>query len=219
MKDLIIFGAGPFAELAHYYFERDSGYKVAAFTLDSAFLSESNFQGRPVVPFETLEKEFPPERCDLFVARGIQKVNRQRATKAAEAREKGYALASFLSSKAIAPAELILRPNSFVMEGVHVMPFVTIGWDTMIWPGSVIGFKSRIGDHCWLVATTFGESVTVGDYTFIGLGSTIAPSLSIGSENVIGAGSLIMKDTKDFEVFKGEATVPSRVPSYRLRRI
>ena len=38
MKDLIIFGAGPFAELAHYYFERDSGYKVAAFTLDSAFL-------------------------------------------------------------------------------------------------------------------------------------------------------------------------------------
>ena len=219
MKELVIFGTGPFAELAHYYFQRDSDYSVAAFTLDAAFISESVFQGLPVVAFENVETDFPPENYDLFVAMGIQKVNRQRSAKVAEAQAKGYKLASFLSSKASVADDLVMRPNTFVMEGATLQPFVTVGWDTIIWPGCSIGFKSRIGDHCWLVASTLGESVVVGDHTFVGIRATIAPSRTIGAGNVIGAGALIVNDTKDFEVYKGQASVPSRAPSYRLRRI
>ncbi len=34
---------------------------------------------------------------------------------------------------------------------------------------------------------------------------------------VVGAGATILKDTKDFEVYRASATKPSRVPSTRLR--
>jgi UDP-3-O-[3-hydroxymyristoyl] glucosamine N-acyltransferase len=150
---------------------------------------------------------------------GIQKVNQQRAAKVAAAESKGYQLASFVSSNANVSDDLVMRPNCFVMDGAAMQPFVEIGRDTIIWGGCRIGFRTRIGDHCWLVASTLGESVVVGDYSFIGLDATIAPSLSIGASNVIGAGALILNDTRDFEVFKGHASLPSRVPSSRLRHI
>lgn len=219
MKKLVIFGTSAFAEVAHYYFRCDSDYAVAAFTVDSRYVKEGVFKELPVVAFEELDKSFPPSEYDLFVAMGIQKVNQQRAEKVAEAEAKGYRLASFLSSKAMVSEDLVMRPNSMVMDGAHLQPFVEVGRNTIIWSGCGIGFRSRIGDHCWLVASTFGESVVVGDYSFIGLGSTIAPSRSIGASNVIGAGALILHDTKDFEVYKGHASVPSRVPSSRLRHI
>ena len=39
----------------------------------------------------------------------------------------------------------------------------------------------------------------------------------IGEYSIIGAGALVFKDTKDFEVYKGQASKPSRAPSNRLR--
>jgi sugar O-acyltransferase (sialic acid O-acetyltransferase NeuD family) len=219
MKDLVIFGTGAFGDLAHYYFQHDSGYSVTAFVLDSAYLKEPNFKGLPVVAFEEVTTQFPPSRYDMFVAVGIQKVNRQRAAKVAEAEAKGYVLPGFLSSKAKAPPDFAIKPNSFVMEGSFVQPYVEIGRDTIVLGNAHIGFRSRIGDHCWLTTPVLGETVTVGDYTFIGINATVVSNHTIGKSNVIGAGALIHKDTKDFEVYQGHASVASKVPSHRLRRI
>lgn len=213
---IVIFGAKAFAEIAHYYFTHDSGYSVAAFTVDGAYLQEPAFQGLPVVAFEEVAKHFPPDEYGMFVAVGIRKVNRQRAAKAAEAEARGYRLVSFLSSKAGVAPDLQLRPNTMIMEHTALHPFVEIGRDTVIWPASRIAFHTRIGDHCWITSAILGESVTVGDYTFVGLNATIAPFVSIGKSNIIGAGALILKDTRDFEVYRGHASTPARVPSNRL---
>jgi sugar O-acyltransferase (sialic acid O-acetyltransferase NeuD family) len=216
VSKLIIFGAKAFAELAHYYFSRDSPYSVTAFTVDGSYLQESTYKGLPVVPFEEVERHFLPADYEMFVAVGISKVNRRRAAKVAEAEAKGYRLAGFVSSRADVARELRIRPNTMVMERAGIQPFVEIGRDTIIWSATKIGFRTRIGDHCWVVSATFGESVTIGDYSFIGLNATVAPCLSVGEGNVIGAGALILKDTKDFEVYRGHASTPSRVPSTRL---
>lgn len=219
MKPLVIFGTGAFAEIAHYYFEHDSLYTVAAFTVDASYVVEAIFHGLPVIAFEELEANFPPDQVTLFVAMGIQKVNQQRAAKVAEAEGRGYRLASYLSSKARVADDLVLNPNSFIMEDVTVQPKVSVGRDSVLWPKTSIGFRSRIGDHCWLVAATLGESVSVGDYTFIGINATITSYRTIAPSNVIGAGALILENTKEFSVYKGHASEVSRVPSYRLRRI
>jgi sugar O-acyltransferase (sialic acid O-acetyltransferase NeuD family) len=219
MKRLVIFGASGFAEMAHYYFERDSQYSVAAFTVDAAYLKETTFQGLPVIAFEELEASFPPEQVTLFVAMGIQKVNQYRARKVAESEARGYSLASYLSSKAKVADDFVLQTNSFVMEEVFLQPHVTIGRDSVLWPRCTVGFRSRIGDHCWLVAATLGESVIVGDYSFIGLNATIAPSRTIGPSSVIGAGAVVLEDTSEFSIYRAKASERSRVPSYRLPRI
>jgi len=217
MNKIVIFGARNFAETAHYHFKYDGNHKVAAFTVDAPYLKEPTFNGLPVVAFEEVEKHFPPAEYGMFVAIGFRKLNRQRAEKAAQAEVKGYRLASFVSSRAQVAPDLRIGPNTMIMEHASIHPFVQIGRNTVIWSATRIPFHARIGDHCWLVSPIFGESVSVGDNTFIGLNATIAPNLSIGKSNIIGAGALILKSTKDFEVYRGHASVPSRVPSNRLR--
>jgi sugar O-acyltransferase (sialic acid O-acetyltransferase NeuD family) len=219
MNPLVIFGARGFAEMAHYYFTRDSRYTVAAFTVDAAYLEGTTFQGLPVVAFEELETRFAPDTVTLFIAMGIQKVNRLRAQKVADSQARGYRLASYLSSKAKVADDLTLHPNSFIMEDAYLQPNVTVGRNSIIWAKSAIGFRSRIGDHCWIVSASLGESVTVGDYTLIGINATIASFLTIGASNVIGAGALVLEDTQDDSIYKGHASERSRVPSHRLRRI
>ena len=217
IKNIIIFGTKAFAEIAHYHFTYDSPHSVAAFTVDAAYLKEPTFKGLPVVPFEEVEKQFPPAEYGMFVAIGFHKLNRERAAKVAEAEAKGYRLESFVSSRAGIAPDLQVGPNTMIMEHASIHPFVRIGRNTVIWSATRIAFHTRIGDHCWIVSPIFGESITVGDYAFIGLNATIGPGISIGKSNVIGAGALIFKDTKDFEVYKGLASKPSRAPSNRLR--
>lgn len=216
-KNIVIFGTKAFAEVAHYHFTYDSPHSVAAFTVDEAYLKEPTFKGLPVVPFAEVEKQFPPGEYSMFVAIGFHKLNMDRAAKVAEAEAKGYRLESFVSSRANVAPDLQVGPNTMIMEHASIHPFVRIGRNTVIWSGTRIAFHTRIGDHCWIVSPIFGESVTVGDNAFIGLNATIGPGIKIGKSNVIGAGALILKDTKDFEVYKGQASKPSRVPSSRLR--
>lgn len=216
MRKLVILGCGNFGETAHYFFVHDSRYEVAAFAVDAKFLKADSFHGLPVVAFEEVQERFPPDDHDLFVAVGLRNVNRQRAAKFAEAEEKGYRLASYLSSKAVVPADLQLAPNTWIMETAHLHPYVTIGRNTIIWSRSTVGLKSAIGDDCWISGGLVGESVKVGAGTFIGLGATVASFTSVGKGNLIGAGALILKDTKDFQIYRGRPSAPSRVPSTRF---
>ena len=216
MKRLVIFGAKGFAQMAHFYFTHDSDHEVVAFTVDGAYLRETTFCGLPVVPFQEIEQRFPPSEVSMFVAAGLQKVNAARAAKVAEAEARGYRLASFLSSRAFVSPDLVVPPNSMIMELAGIQPYVTIGRDTIVWSATRIGFGTRIGDHCWLVSSIFGESVTVGDCTFVGLNATIAPSVRIGRSNIIGAGAIITRDTKDFEIYRAPASRLAKASSQRL---
>jgi sugar O-acyltransferase (sialic acid O-acetyltransferase NeuD family) len=218
IRRLVILGCGNFGQTAHYFFVHDSDYDVSAFAVDAEFLQADSFQGVPVVAFEEVQERFPPDDHDLFVAVGLRDVSRKRAAKGIEAESKGYRLASYVSSRAVVPADLRVLPNTWIMETAHVHPYVTLGRNTIIWGRSTIGLKSSIGDDCWISGGIVGESVVVGERTFIGLGATVASFLSIGKGNVIGAGALILKDTKDFEIYRGHASTPSRVPSTRFTR-
>jgi sugar O-acyltransferase (sialic acid O-acetyltransferase NeuD family) len=219
MAKLIIFGTGPFAEIAHYYFSRQSAYNVVAFTVDAEYMDEATYCGLPVVPFSEVERQYPPQEHEVFVAVGLQKVNKQRECKVNEAESKHYRLASFISPKAAVADDLQVGANSMVMEHSILQPFVKVGRNSIIWSASRMGFHTTVGDHCWIVSAIFGERVLIGDNSFIGLNATIAPKVHIGKGNVIGAGALILSDTRDNEVYRERSSELSRVPSHRLRRV
>jgi hypothetical protein len=115
-RRIVIFGSGQIAELADFYFTNDSDYEVAAFTVDQAFLSQDEFRGRPVVPFERVAEEFSPQDFGFFVAIGYTKLNGLRPEKVAAARAKGYRLVSYLSSRATVFAGFELQENCFILE-------------------------------------------------------------------------------------------------------
>lgn len=99
-KPLVIFGSGDIAQLAHYYFTRDSEYEVVAFTVDRDYASVSEFCGLPLVAFDEVAQRFPPESHAMFVALAYAKLNGVRKEKYLAAKALGYELASYVSSHA-----------------------------------------------------------------------------------------------------------------------
>ena len=208
-KPLVIFGTGPYAEVARVLWEHDGGRKVAAFTVERDFVGASELHGLQVVPFEELAERFPPHTNDLFVAVGARDVNRFRAALCARAKELGYELPSYVSPRATTFPDLTVGENSFVFENNTIQPFVTIGDDVVLWSGNHIGHHSRIGDHCFVTShVVVSGNVTVGAYSFLGVNATLRDSIEIGEGCVIGASAVVMRSTKPQEVYVAPRTRP-----------
>ncbi len=219
MKELVIFGIGEQAEVAFYYFDNHSEYTVTAFCVDSGYMTKSELFGRPVVAFETLGEQYPPEEYALFVAIGYSKVNKVREEKYLAAKAKGYDLASYISSKATLYTDLI-GENCFILEDNTIQPYVRIGNNVTLWSGNHIGHHAVIGDNCFITShVVVSGGVEVGRNSFIGVNATLRDHIRIGESNVIGAGALILSDTSENQVYMEKATDASRVPSNRLRGI
>jgi sugar O-acyltransferase (sialic acid O-acetyltransferase NeuD family) len=220
MKRLVIFGFGDTAELAHHYFSTDSDYRVAGFTVDSAFLPGESYCGLPMVPFEGVEGRFPPGEHSLFVAIGYSQLNELRSRKVAEGRAKGYPLASYVSSRATVLTREPIKENCFVLEDNTIQPFARIGSNVTLWSGNHIGHHSTIGDGCFITShVVISGGVKVGEKCFIGVNATLRDHIVIGDRCVIGAGAVIMEDAAPGSVFGPPATKVSPVPSSRLRHI
>ena len=220
MKPLVIFGAGDIAQLAQYYFSHDTDQKVAAFTVDAAYLTENSFCGLPVVPFQEIGHRFPSQEYDLFVALSYSQLNRVRREKYMAGKAIGYRLASYISSRATVLPGVEIGENCFILEDNTLQPFAKIGNNVTLWSGNHIGHHSRIHDHCFVAShVVVSGGVTIEESCFIGVNATLRDHITIGKQCVIGAGALILADTEPEGVYVGNATERSRVPSSRLRKI
>jgi sugar O-acyltransferase (sialic acid O-acetyltransferase NeuD family) len=215
MKPLVIFGASQQAELAHFYFTREAGREVGAFTVDERYIQEPSFLGKPVVAFAGIEREFPSNRYAMFIALGPHRVNQARAERYAAAQAMGYELPSYVSSRATVWPDLVHGPNTLITETSWVMPFVKLGANVLL-IGARVGHHSIIGDHCTISGATLGGGVEVGERTFVGMNATVKERLRIGKRNVIGSGATILLPTKDDAVHAVHHTRASRVPSSRV---
>jgi sugar O-acyltransferase (sialic acid O-acetyltransferase NeuD family) len=220
MQEIVIFGTGEIAELADFYFSRDSKLKVAGFTVDQAYLKNTEFRGRPVVPFERVRESFPPQKYGLFVALSYSGINELRAAKVTAARAAGYQIVSYVSSRATILPELQIKENCFILEDNTVQPFAKIGSNVTLWSGNHIGHHSVIEDDVFIAShVVVSGGVRIGQGSFIGVNATFRDHVSIGKKCVIGAGALVLEDQPDLSVIAPRATERSPVPSTRLRRI
>lgn len=219
-KQLVIFGSGDIAQLAHFYFSTDSDYEVVAFTVDAAYLVEPVFCGLPVVPFEEVVLKFSPAEHYFYVALSYSKLNAVRKEKYLVAKALGYRLASFISSRATVLNEGRIGENCFILEDNTLQPFVTIGNNVTLWSGNHIGHHSTIEDHCFIAShVVVSGGVKIGEQCFIGVNATLRDHIRIGDRCVIGAGALLLGDAETEGVYIGTATERARVPSSKLRRI
>lgn len=219
-KPLVIFGAGDIAQLALYYFRNDSDYEVVAFTVDRAFFDAPTFCDLPVVPFEEVAQHYDPSTHAMFIALSYAKLNALRKDKYLGAKEMGYPMASYVSSRAMVLNDGAIGENCFVLEGNVIQPFSVIGNNVTLWSGNHIGHHSSIGDHCFLAShVVVSGGVKIGEQSFVGVNVTIRDHVTLGERCVIGAGVLLLEDAAPEGVYLGAGTERSRVPSSRLRKI
>ena len=219
-KKLIIFGSGEIAQLAEYYFRTDSDYEIVAFTVDREFVTDAVFCGLPVVPFDEVEKRFPPDKNALFVALSYSKLNLVRKEKYLAAKLKGYQIASYLSSRATILNDGQIGENCFVFEDNTIQPFVKIGNNVTLWSGNHIGHHSVIKDHTFIAShVVVSGGVEIGEQCFIGVNATLRDHIKIGDRCVVGAGALILADLPPEGLYIGKATERSGLPSTGLKKI
>lgn len=220
MDNVIIFGLGDISQIAKLYLSNDDKYNVVAFTVDTEYIKEENFEGLPIVAFEDIEMKYSIEDYKFFIPLSYTKVNKLREQKFLEAKEKGYRFISYISSKASVASNVKIGENCFIFEDNTIQPFVIIEDNCILWSGNHIGHHSIVKDNCFISShVVISGGVEIGENTFIGVNATLRDHIKIGKFNVIGAGALILADTEDNKVYMESATEVSRVPSNRLRGI
>jgi sugar O-acyltransferase (sialic acid O-acetyltransferase NeuD family) len=220
MSRIVVFGTGQWAELAHFYFTHDSPHEVVGFTLDADYLEQDEFRGLPVVAFEEVEHRFPPGDFAFFAPLSFKRMSHNRAERVAAAREKGYGLVSYVSSKATTFEDFTCGENCFILEDNTIQPFVTIGDDVVMWSGNHIGHHTTIGDHVMITSHVVISGVcTIGDHCFFGVNATVRDETVVGRETVVGMAVTITADTEPFSVYKAPGTEPAGFRSDELRSL
>jgi sugar O-acyltransferase (sialic acid O-acetyltransferase NeuD family) len=202
MAKLILFGTGDIAQLANYYFDIDSEHEVVAFTVNKNYITSPQFEGKPVVAFETLAQQYPPSEYKLFIALSYADMNRIRAQKYSEAKLMGYELISYISSKCSYLSQFKVGDNCFILEDNTIQPFVKIGSNVTLWSGNHIGHHSIIHDHNFISShVVISGHCEIESNCFLGVNSTLAHKVKIASGTLLGAGVVISKNTEANRVY------------------
>ena len=220
MANVVIFGASQWAELAHFYFTHDSPHQVVGFTVDRDYISEDTFRGLPVVPFDAVEKHFPPGAYEMFLPISFKKMNHFRAEKYSAAKAKGYTLVSYVSSKASIWPDFTCGDNCFIFEDNTIQPFVRIGNNVVLWSGNHIGHHTTIDDHVMITShVVISGCCRIEPFCFFGVNATVRDETIIAHDTLVGAGALILRDTKPFELYKAAPTEPAKIRSDQIRSL
>jgi len=220
MAKVVVFGVSQWAELAHFYLTHDSPHDVVAFTLDRDYIEATEYKGLPVVPFDELEKNYPPSDFKLFIPMSFKRMNHVRAEKYANAKERGYELISYVSSKATTFPDFQCGDNCFIFEDNTIQPFVKIGSNVVMWSGNHIGHHSTIKDHVMITShVVISGCCTIEPYCFFGVNATVRDETVIARETLVGMGVTILKDTQEFEVYKATATPAASFRSDEIRSL
>lgn len=220
MSKVVIFGAGKIADEAYFYLTNDSAHEVVAFTVDAAHINNEQKLGLPVIPFEEIVARYPPGDFKMFVAVGYQDLNKFRARKYEEAKDHGYELVSYVSSRASNFGGVKVGDNCFVLEFATIQPCASVGSNVFIWSGNHIGHHAKVEDHCYIAGNVvISGNTRIEPYCFIGVSATLGHEITIGRESFIGAGSLITKNVAPNSVYITPDTQKFRLDSSAFLRL
>ncbi len=203
-RPLVIFGNKLSASLAWYCIVHDSPWQVAAFTVDAAYVGDGHHEGLPLLPFETLEAHFKPADCRLLIPMGYQQINGVRRARYEAAKARGYAFASYVSSRASVWPDLVVGDNVLIYEHAIVQPFARIGSNCIIRSGAHISHHCQVADHAFVAAeVAMGGEAFVGEQAFVGVGAVLRDRVQIAPRSFVGAGAVVVADTEADGVYVG----------------
>jgi sugar O-acyltransferase (sialic acid O-acetyltransferase NeuD family) len=188
--------------VAYAYLTHQSEHEVVAFAADGDHITDRELYGLPVVPFEEVERLYPPDGHSMHISISYRRVNQLRAEKYRAAKAKGFRLLTYVSPTAVTTPDLQLGDNCWIGPNTVVQPFVTIGDNVYVGGGAHVGHHSTVGEHCFLAASVaLAGFVTVEPFCFIGLNATVRDGITIARSTVVGAAALLLQDTREHGVY------------------
>lgn len=192
MRNLVIFGDTQFAERLSKYIILEGVDCVCAFTQEERFMTRTEINGIPVIPFEKLEATLK-EDFSVILGIGYTKMNTLRAKLYKLCKDAGYKVGSYISSQALVYSNEI-GEGTFVCPGVVIGPDCKLGKGNYIESSAVLTHDNTLGDFNFISTNAvFGGFSKVENYCFVGLQSTIKDDVTIASNNLIGASTNVLK--------------------------
>lgn len=216
MEKVVIYGTGNHAEVIAHEMKEYNLHHVVAFTVKKEFLNEKELNGLPVVPYENLTENYPPDQFKMFIAIGPQYVNRAREELFAEVKNKGYSFVNCICPTPYKSKDLIVGENVYLDYASQISRFVEIG-DNVIIIASQIGHHCKIENNAFVSGSILAGNINIEKNVFIGLGSTIGPNITLGKHTVVGMGCLISKNTAPASVYLNQSTKKQTFDSSRLK--
>lgn len=208
-KSLIIFGTGEFAQIAQDYFNKDSDFKVIAFTIEKEFIDKNVLNGLPVIPFEEIESHYKVDSHHIFVAITYKELNQLRKRIYQKSKEKGFRIASYISSRAYVGPNVTFGENCFVFENSVVQYNTEIGNNVIMWSGGYIGDHTIIQNNCFLAAcAVVACHCHVAENCFLGLNCTVVDHKKLAKNTIVGAGAVLIKNTQEGLAYAGNPAKP-----------
>ena len=193
-KKLIIVGQGETADIAYEYFTYDSDYEVVAFSVNREFISNSVHENLPVVAFEEIDRIYPPDSHEVYVAISYVKLNRVRRSMFEQCKKLGYTCATYISSKAFLWHNVEIGENVFIFENNVIQHKVKIGNNVILWSGNHIGHQTVIEDHVYIAShAVISGFCRIGSSSFVGVNTTFNDNVSIAEDTIVGSAALIVK--------------------------
>lgn len=188
IQRLILIGCGGTAEMMADCFESSGAYEVVAFAVEKRYWQPS-FMGRPVVPYEDMEREFHKKECKFFVAIGETDLNRLRFRFYSNLVARGWTPASFIAASAQISARARLGSHCFIGENTVIQANCLIGANVIALPHCYIAHHAHIGDNVFLAGgAVISGFASLGNFSFIGSNASVSNCISLATDCVVGIG-------------------------------
>ena len=156
----------------------------------------------------------------MHVALSYMKLNQLREKKYHQAKNAGYSLATYVSSKATTWPDLNVGDNCFILEDQTIQPTVTIRNNVMLWSGNHIGHGTKIGDHSYLAShIVVSGHCNIGKRCFFGVNATLKDFLTIGDDVFVAMDASVTKDLKDGSVVLASSSSVFEADDKRAQKI
>lgn len=162
--------------------------------------------GLLAIPFLGDEKKAASTTHDaMVIAIGD---NRQRKSIYEALLQRGENMVSAIHPSAIVGQNVTIEPGCMVCAGVVISSGATIKADTILNTGCTVDHDCVVGPHAHVApGVNLAGSVSVGEGSLLGIGSSIVQNISIGRWATVGAGGVVICDVLDNETVAG---VPAR---------
>lgn len=202
MKKLILIGSGFHSKIVYDEILRQKKYKVLGYLSNDDKKKHSIKKIRYLGKLEALNKlRFKNYFCIIAVGQGDARERILNETKKLKVKIKWEKI---ISKNAIISANTKIGEGSVVISGSIINVGTKIGKHCLINTGSSIDHDNVFKDFSGCGPQTItGGNVTIGEKSYIGIGSVIKNNIKIQENAVIGASSLVLKNCKKNSIYFG----------------
>lgn len=207
LAKLLILGAGGHGKVVADAAVASGKWSDIAFLDDNSALSE--VLGFPVMGNIDSYKFYLKENWMVFVAIGN---NATRLTWLNKLEREGYNIATVVHPSSVISSYSSMGKGSVVLAGAVINANTFIGKGCVINTSSTIDHDCIIGEGVHISpGVNISGTVTVKDYSWLGVGAKVINNIFIGKKVIVAAGAVVIKDVQDNVMVAG---IPSTIKKY-----